>query len=494
MQDAQQALKIGSDPRMLPEYEALRSEINKLSHASRPEVDWARIHQLASQIFERHGVDLQTAIYFVLARSRLQGLKGFAEGCEFMANLIVSQWQSVWPPVHQERARVEMLDWFIARVSPIIREYQISHDDKRLVYRCERALQLISEKLHHSGLSRIPRVENLVHFIEGYTHLFDEAEVVIVSDEAGLSDDLQIPPMVFFHGEQGAQVAAGSESASGNTASSPVQGSILVGREPGTLRPTVLKIEAKHKRRPAWQWFGLGVLCCALPVLAGWGWQLSQQPASVQQQVEQAKRSAMIARLQLPAQPMPKGLDRDDIRQARILLGEQSLQDLAPTLIGDYQRRLAQLEQVSPLYWYGFGDELTNSMQRLYPETAQVQAMTRQWQDALLRQRGNAAQTGSAYLGVREGIDGLLGTLLELERQRKSVTISYLKSRLYEIQKDLLVEVPLDARLSEMETRGGQVPPAQLKSMEDELKSLTVRLYQLQQLAERQNDGVQPPG
>lgn len=47
---------MGRDPRMLPEYEALRAEINKLSHASRPEVDWQRIHQLASLIFEKHGV------------------------------------------------------------------------------------------------------------------------------------------------------------------------------------------------------------------------------------------------------------------------------------------------------------------------------------------------------------------------------------------------------------------------------------------------------
>jgi len=151
-QQGQQALKVGRDPRMLPEYEALRAEINKLSHASRPEVDWQRIHQLASLIFEKHGVDLQTAIYFTLARSRLQGLSGFTEGCEFLANLIVTQWESFWPPVHQERARIEMLDWFIARISDVIRQYQISHEDKRLIYRCERALQLISEKLHNRGV------------------------------------------------------------------------------------------------------------------------------------------------------------------------------------------------------------------------------------------------------------------------------------------------------------------------------------------------------
>ncbi len=146
----------GARPQDVAGYEALRAEINKLSHASRPEVDWQRIHQLASLIFEKHGVDLQTAIYFTLARSRLQGLSGFTEGCEFLANLIVTQWESFWPPVHQERARIEMLDWFIARISDVIRQYQISHEDKRLIYRCERALQLISEKLHNADLSRIP--------------------------------------------------------------------------------------------------------------------------------------------------------------------------------------------------------------------------------------------------------------------------------------------------------------------------------------------------
>lgn len=58
---------------MLPEYEALRAEINKLSHASRPEVDWLKIHQLASQIFEKQGVDLQTAIYLYLCLLPFEG-------------------------------------------------------------------------------------------------------------------------------------------------------------------------------------------------------------------------------------------------------------------------------------------------------------------------------------------------------------------------------------------------------------------------------------
>jgi len=467
-QQGQQALKVGRDPRMLPEYEALRAEINKLSHASRPEVDWVRIHQLASQIFEKHGVDLQTAIYFTLARSRLQGLSGFTEGCEFLANLIVTQWESFWPPVHQERARIEMLDWFIARVSDVIRQYQISHDDKRLIYRCERALQLISEKLHNTGLSRIPRVENLVHFIEGYTHLFDETEIVIVSDDPGLKDELQIPPMVFFKSDM--------ESDHGGSAGTATphlpQGSILVGREKGLMKPTVLKIEQHRKQRPAWFWFGCGLLSCALPMMGWFGWQHLQQEKAIAAQ-----------RLQQPATELPQALSYDDIRQARIVLGEQALQGMESELVARYQAQLGRLEQASPLYWYRYGEGLRNSLQMLYPDSLAVKALDKQWQTALAGQQGDLNRVPT-YLEARAGVDALLDQLLELERQRKTVTISYLKSQLYEVQKNLMQEIPFSLRLSELEARKASQEPvtaAELKGIERDLKALNIRLYQLQQ-------------
>ncbi|MGY6037387.1 VasL domain-containing protein [Aeromonas sp. AE23HZ002T15] len=467
-QQGQQALNVGRDPRMLPEYEALRAEINKLSHASRPEVDWLRIHQLASQIFEKHGVDLQTAIYFTLARSRLQGLNGFTEGCEFLANLIVTQWDSFWPPVQQERARIEMLDWFIARISDVIRQYQISHEDKRLVYRCERALQLISEKLHNAGLSRIPRVENLVHFIEGYTHLFDEAEIVIVSDEPGLKDELQIPPMVYFKGD----MDQGSTSSSAQTSPHLPQGSILVGREKGQVKPTVLKIEQHRKQRPAWFWFGCGLLSCALPVMAWFGWQ-HQQEAKV----------LAAQRLQQPAAELPRVLSYDDIRQARIVLGEQALQGMESELVARYQSQLARLEQASPLDGYRYGEGLRSSLLMLYPDSLAVKALDKQWQNALAGQQGDPISVPT-YLDARAGVDALLDQLLELERQRKTVTISYLKSQLYEVQKNLMQNIPFSLRLNELEARKAAQEPitaADLKGLENDLKALNVRLYQLQQ-------------
>ncbi|MBX9444828.1 VasL domain-containing protein [Dickeya chrysanthemi] len=472
MQDAQQALKVGRDPRMLPEYEALRAEINKLSHASRPEVDWMRVHDMATAIFEKQGVDLQTAIYFTLARSRLAGLNGFTEGCEFLANLIVTQWENFWPPVHQERARIEILDWFIARISEVIRQYAISHEHKRLVYRCERALQLMSEKLHNSGLSRIPRVENLLHFIEGYTHLFDETEIVIVSDDQTLKkqQDMQIPPMVFFQSDMEpggmASVAAAAQPALPS-------GSILVGREKGQMKPTVLKIEAHRKPRPGWFWFACGVLTCALPVAAITGWQYWQE-----------QKAEALALLQQPAYTLPAAPDHNDIRRVRIVLGEQKLQSMEGELTNRYQAQLEQVKNASSFYLYQYGEGLKGVMQQLYPDSLAVKEMDRQWQLALDRQQGDKPPRVSGYEQARAGVGDTLQQLLDLEKQRRTVTISYLKSQLYDIQQDLASDVPFGIRLRTLEARKAarqSLTPAELRGMEDELRAFTIRLYRLQQ-------------
>ncbi|MFP1909587.1 VasL domain-containing protein [Lonsdalea quercina] len=466
MQDAQQALTIGRDPRMLPEYETLRIEINKLSHASRPEVDWSLIHKMAGIIFEKHGVDLQTAVYFVLARSRLQGLNGFTEGCEFLANLIVTQWDNFWPPVHQDRARIEMIDWFIARVSEVIRGYAISQEDRRLIYRCERSLQLISEKLHNVGLSRVPRIENLVHFIEGYTHLFDETEIVIVSDDQEIrKQDMQIPPMVYFKSDGDASTSAGDQPALPT-------GSILVGREKGEVKPTVLKIEARRKHKPAWFWFACGLLTCALPVAAVFGWQMMQ-----------ARENAAVELLMQPAQALPDMLDYNDIRQVRISLGEQTLQGMEGRVIARYQAQLDQVKHASPLAVYQYGENLKNSLQMLYPDSLAVKEMGRQWQESLtLRQ--DVPTSSPAYLEAQARVDGMLKQLQELEQQRKTVSISYLKSQFYEIQKSLLSGTPFTQRLKQLETQKaerGSVNPGELERMENELDALSIRLFKLKQ-------------
>lgn len=47
-----QIIVTGSDPRGLPEFSALREEINKSSHPSQPEINWKLVESLALAILK----------------------------------------------------------------------------------------------------------------------------------------------------------------------------------------------------------------------------------------------------------------------------------------------------------------------------------------------------------------------------------------------------------------------------------------------------------
>ncbi|WP_323840828.1 type VI secretion system ImpA family N-terminal domain-containing protein, partial [Photorhabdus africana] len=82
-------IRAGGNPMHLPAFTAIREEINKINHPSQPAVNWALIESLALTLFRTHGVDLQSAIYYTLARLQLSGLAGFTEGCELLAGVMV---------------------------------------------------------------------------------------------------------------------------------------------------------------------------------------------------------------------------------------------------------------------------------------------------------------------------------------------------------------------------------------------------------------------
>lgn len=46
-----QTIVTGSDPRALPEFSAIREEINKANHPSQPELNWKLVESLALSIF-----------------------------------------------------------------------------------------------------------------------------------------------------------------------------------------------------------------------------------------------------------------------------------------------------------------------------------------------------------------------------------------------------------------------------------------------------------
>lgn len=85
-------LKTGGDPRLLPDYAALRDELSKLTHPARPDLNWRYAEKLCLSLFEQNGMELQTAAWYTLARTQLAGLYGFNEGMAILEALINHRW------------------------------------------------------------------------------------------------------------------------------------------------------------------------------------------------------------------------------------------------------------------------------------------------------------------------------------------------------------------------------------------------------------------
>lgn len=92
-----QTIVTGSDPRGLPEFSAIREGNKQSQPPSQPELNWKLVESLALAIFKANGVDLHTATYYTLARTRTQGLAGFCEGAELLAAMVSHDWDKFWP-------------------------------------------------------------------------------------------------------------------------------------------------------------------------------------------------------------------------------------------------------------------------------------------------------------------------------------------------------------------------------------------------------------
>ncbi|EMM3274649.1 type VI secretion system ImpA family N-terminal domain-containing protein, partial [Pluralibacter gergoviae] len=169
-----QQLKTGGDPRLQPDYTALREELAKLSHPARPDVDWERVVRLCLALFDRNGVELQTAAWYTLARTRQAGLGGLNEGLALLTALIVRQWGALWPqPVH---ARMEILSGLSQRLQAALRTLTPGYADLPQVYEAERQLAAILDALARLELKNASRLAPLVEFMHNASVRLEKME------------------------------------------------------------------------------------------------------------------------------------------------------------------------------------------------------------------------------------------------------------------------------------------------------------------------------
>ncbi|MFU2315790.1 VasL domain-containing protein [Rahnella sp. PCH160] len=431
MSDDTHIIKLGDDPRFLPEFSAIREEINKSNHPSQPEVNWRLIESLALTLFKSNGVDLHTATYYTLARTKINGLSGFCEGCELLAGLITAEWERFWPQNYQ--ARSDMLEWFNTRIGNILRKNPaLALGDVPLLYRTERTLQLICDKLQQVELKRVPRVENLLYFMQNIRKRM-EAEQQAQSAQAC---QYVSPTLVYMP-----EPAAYAE---------PVY-SPLPAMDPGHQAP---KVEvhfagSENKKRPSRLpiigGFLAGITCTAAVCGGLWWWQV----APMQQKIAQVNDT-------------PQG-------GAALWLTSPELKD--------YPQRLNRLLSASPLQPLETGGHMTKTAAAVWPENEQQQQATARW-NAAITLRADNSPTLRGYLQVQQDLHAFAALLLQREKSKEGVTLSYLKTVAYQAETLLNKETPLEALLTQLEDAKKQNQNTQTleKQINEQLDALSSRL------------------
>lgn len=252
-------VKTGGDPRLLADYAALRDELAKLSHPARPDVDWGRVEQLSLALFRQNGVELQTACWYTLARTRMAGLVGLNEGLAVLEALLMHQWGMLWPqPVH---ARMEILAGFTQRLHSVLRTLELNYVDLPQVYRAEEHLDALCKHLQRLELKNASQIGELCAFMHN-------AVIRLENIDAGSGDTGAVT------------IPASSVGSVSPVSAVPSEPLIYIVRE-DLATPRIVPESSEPGTGCSWKSFVGGVLTTLVLGSAGlWGWQQINPPAS----------------------------------------------------------------------------------------------------------------------------------------------------------------------------------------------------------------------
>ncbi|EST59277.1 hypothetical protein K151_751 [Proteus hauseri ZMd44] len=423
-------IKIAGSPLDIPEFIALKAEFNKLNHPSQPEISWTLIGSLSLTLFKTHGIDLQSGTYYTLARLHLDGLNGFTEGCELLANIVVSQWDNLWPT--QPNHRYEVLNWFNTKASALLRQLTFSPVDLRLIYRSERALQLIINQLAHTDWPKLPKLENLLWFFQNVAKTLEQNTKN--STQNSSNNTIKIPPIVYI---------SASDKPKENNISNPITEVILSNDPPIEKKPMSAK-----------KGFFIGLLSSSTIFIT---------VGTVLYLPMQKELSAITAQ--------PEGAITQWLYQPNI---------------SSYANNLVLMEKQSPIFTLRKSEQMLDVAKKLWPNNADQSYATRQWQNILTTRLENAP-IDSSWSDTNKLIQQLSDRIVQQERNRGSFTLSYLKTAIYEIQKSHNKSIPIENKLyafSQEINKEQPISPALINNLDTDINGLLARYYLLQKEAE----------
>jgi len=298
-----------------------------------------------------------------------------------------------------------------------------------MICRAERALQILCDKLQQVELSRVPRIENLLYLMQNTAKRLEAPAIKPPQPATQPKQTLVYLSMPQPELEQPAVPEYHAET------------SVRQGVEVRVAPPVA-------KRSAVILGFTAGVLIGALVAVAIY----MTQVRPLQQQ--------LTALAMMPVTAAPLWLSKPEL----------------PT----YAEQLNVLENLSPLTVLHSADRVVAKASSLWPTDPQQRAQTQRWQQ-LQTARADYAEEDS-YFQLRLQLKALSDKLVEQEKAHGSLTISYLKTAVYQMQNELNRATPLEELLRQLSVAvdANQPPsPLLIKQTDERWNALLSRYHQL---------------
>lgn len=441
MHDVQpRPVKTGSDPRQLADFIALREEMGKLTHPARPDVNWPQVEALSLSLFELNGVELQTGAWYTLARSHLARINGLNEGVTILNALLSHQWAQLWPQsVH---ARVEILNGLFQRLQKLFRTFSLGHDDLPALMQAEGLLRSMNDILARQELKHACQTAPLLQQVSSALTRLENG-----SPQNGTHPAVTLPPQAL------AAIPAEENM-------SPVSRLVYV------IRPEPeVNVQGGHDIAPPpkrWPVFVAGA-CSALLIgaIALTGWHYTHRV------------DATTSVLAASVAPLPQALSSQQIQALQH--SDKARPDPAAWL-KNASSQLDRLVAMPPDWAYQYGNGLLAQARALWPQKPEVADLQMKWQQGLAESRLPANSLTGWHNGMVQ-LQALTDKLNGLDGQKgKYITVSELKSMVYEMTNSFDQTVPLEEQLRILQRQQGDASMAAQQQIQRHLNGL-IQLY-----------------
>lgn len=131
-----------SSVRHLDGYQRVRDEINARFNPLSGGTNWQTVYECCEALAQGPGVDLLLSSYMTIAKLKIEGLSGFANGLELMMQCLLCL-----PKADSKSAKMrkEVFDWVNGKAIPELKKMKPTQEQLRDLYRSENLCQRIND-------------------------------------------------------------------------------------------------------------------------------------------------------------------------------------------------------------------------------------------------------------------------------------------------------------------------------------------------------------